>query len=164
KSIQATARSGTMRTSPSRFTRSTLPARLMSLPRMSPSSRSGFRRGLLVLGLLRSRKCSLEMEPSLNHIYDGLSSVPAADKERLIYSAAPLPMYPGSFVGKDSRDRACILVAVNDQITGHHAPIRLESLEVQFDVPSRIKALGQVNEGTFTVVRCRSLDPELTRY
>jgi hypothetical protein len=104
------------------------------------------------------------MEPSLTRIYDGLSSVPAADRERLIYSVAPLPMYPGSFVGKDNRDRACILIAIGDHDARHHAPIRLESLEVQFDVPSLIKTVDQVSEGTFTVIRCRSLEPELVRY
>jgi hypothetical protein len=104
------------------------------------------------------------MEHFLERIYNGLSAVPAADKERLIYSVAPLPMYPGSFVGKDSHDRACVLIAVSDLIAGHSAPIRLESLEVQFDVRSLVKDLGQVREDTFTVIRCRSLAPELTRY
>jgi Putative PD-(D/E)XK family member, (DUF4420) len=83
---------------------------------------------------------------------------------KMLYSVAPLPMYPGSFVGKDGHDRACILVAVGDHDTRHHAPIRLETLEVQFDVRSLIKALDQISEGTFTIIRCRSLEPELTRY
>jgi hypothetical protein len=104
------------------------------------------------------------MEPSLTSIYDRLNSVPTADRERLIYSVAPLLMYPGSFVGKDSHDRACILVAVGDRDRRHPAPIRLESLEVQFDVQSLIKAVDKVSEGNFTVIRCRSLEPELIRY
>jgi hypothetical protein len=38
------------------------------------------------------------MEPSLNRIYDGLNSVPAPDRQWLIYSVAPVPTYPGFFV------------------------------------------------------------------
>src|SRR5262249_3724535 len=104
------------------------------------------------------------MDPSLDQIYNGLTSVPSADATRLIYSAAALPMYAGCFVGKDSQDHACILITVADRDTRHHAPIRLESLEVQFDVRTLIKAHGQVNEGIFTVIRCRSLEHELVRY
>jgi hypothetical protein len=37
-------------------------------------------------------------------------------------------------------------------------------LEVQFDVRSLIKSVDQVSEGNFTVIRCRSLEPELIRY
>ena len=43
-------------------------------------------------------------------------------------------------------------------------PIRLESLEVVFDVPSVVKSATKITEGTFTVVRCRSNEAEIVRY
>jgi Putative PD-(D/E)XK family member, (DUF4420) len=104
------------------------------------------------------------METSLDRLYHQLISVPSADATRLIYSVAALTTYPGCFVGKDSHDRACILIAVADRDVRHHAPIRLESLDVQFDVRTLIKTQGQVSEGIFTVLRCRSPEPELVRY
>jgi hypothetical protein len=73
-------------------------------------------------------------------------------------------MYRGSYVGKDSNERACILIAVRDHDTRHRPPIRLESLEVQFDVQSLIKAAGEITQGMFTVIRCRSIEPELVHY
>ena len=59
---------------------------------------------------------------------------------------------------------ACLLIAAPDREARRHAPIRLESLEVVFDVPSVVKRSGNVSEGTFTVVRCRSIDAEIIRY
>jgi hypothetical protein len=104
------------------------------------------------------------MDLSLDGLYKTLNSAPPADGERLTYSVAALPMYPGSYVGRDSNEKACILIAVMDRDTRHQPPIRLESLEVQFDVQSLIKAVGEVTQGTFTVIRCRSHEPEFVRY
>jgi DNA mismatch endonuclease Vsr len=79
---------------------------------------------------------------------------------RRIYAVSPVPGYPGYFIGKDNESHACLLIAVTDRNGRPHAPIRLESLEVQFEVLSLIKAGGETVEGTFTVLRCRSAEPE----
>jgi hypothetical protein len=104
------------------------------------------------------------MKLALDRIYEALSAVPRVDTDRPVYSVGPVPDFPGYFVGKDSDERACLLITVADRDTRHHAPIRLESLEVQFEVHSLVRSAGQIAEGTFTVIRCRSSEPAIIRY
>jgi hypothetical protein len=104
------------------------------------------------------------MKPALDRIYEALSAVPPVDSERPVYSVGAVPGFPGYFIGKDRDESACILITVADRNSRRHAPIRLESLEVQFEVRSIVKAADQVSEGTFTVIRCRSAEPEIVRY
>jgi hypothetical protein len=101
------------------------------------------------------------MALALGPLFDGL---PAVSADRLIYSVGPIPGYPAYFIGRDNEGKACLLISVSEQDKRQHAPIRLESLEVLFEVPSLIRRAGKVVEGTFTVVRCRSTDPEIIRY
>ena len=72
--------------------------------------------------------------------------------------------HPSYFIGKDNESHACVLIAVVDRDRRPHAPIRLESLEVQFEVQCLIKAGSEISERTFTVVRCRSAEPEIIHY
>lgn len=104
------------------------------------------------------------MDLALSHIYGSLAAPTPPPGDRLIYSVAPVPGHPGYFIGKDNESYACVLIAVADRDGRPHATIRLESLEVQFEVQSLIKAGGKISEGTFTVVRCRSGEPEIIRY
>lgn len=101
------------------------------------------------------------MPLELGPLFEGLP-VPSADHP--IYSVAHIPGYPAYFIGKDNNANACLLIAAPDKESRRHVPIRLESLEVVFDIPSVIKRAGKVSEGTFTVVRCRSNDGEVVRY
>jgi hypothetical protein len=101
------------------------------------------------------------MAIALAPLFDGL---PAISGDRLIYSVGPIPGHSAYFIGKDNEGNACLLISVSEQDTRQHAPIRLESLEVLFEVPSLIRSKGKVVEGTFTVLRCRSNDPEIIRY
>lgn len=101
------------------------------------------------------------MPVALGPLFEGLP-VPSAD--RPMYSVARIPGYPTYFMGKDNGANACLLIAPPDRESRRHAPIRLESLEVAFEVPSVIKQAGKVIEGTFTVLRCRSNDAEIVRY
>jgi hypothetical protein len=104
------------------------------------------------------------MEASLIQAFEKLMPVPPAEADRTVYSVAPLPSFPDCFVGRDSHDHACILVRAEGDESRRPPPIRLESLEVQFDVRSTIRAASQLSEGSFTVIRCRSVDPDLVSY
>ena len=104
------------------------------------------------------------MDRALSHIYGSLAAPLPPDGARRIYAVSPVPGYPGYFIGKDNESHACLLIAVTDRNGRPHAPIRLESLEVQFEVLSLIKAGGETVEGTFTVLRCRSAEPEIVHY
>ena len=101
------------------------------------------------------------MDSALRPIFEGLA---AAEGDRIAYSVAAVPGFPGYYVGKDNDEKACLLIEIADRNGRQHAPIRLESLEVQFEVPSVVKAGGKIAEGTFTVIRCRLPEPEIIRY
>lgn len=101
------------------------------------------------------------MPLALGPLFEGLP-VPSADHP--IYSVAHIPGYPAYFIGKDNEANACLLIAAPDREAHRHVPIRLEHLEVVFEIPSVIKQAGKVTEGTFTVVRCRANDTEVIRY
>jgi hypothetical protein len=98
---------------------------------------------------------------ALGAIFEGLPT-PSAD--HTIYSVSKIPGYPACFVGKDNKASACLLIAAPDGEVQRYTPIRLESLEVAFEMPSVIKQAGEITEKIFTVVRCRSLDAEIIRY
>lgn len=101
------------------------------------------------------------MPLALGPLFEGLP-VPIADHP--IYSVAHIPGYPAYFIGKDNNANACLLIAAPDKESRRHVPIRLESLEVVFDIPSVVKRAAKVSEGTFTVVRYRTNDAEIVRY
>ena len=101
------------------------------------------------------------MPLALGPLFEGLP-VPSADHP--IYSVVPVPGYPAYFIRKDNNANVCVLIAAPDREARRHVPIRLESLEVVFEIPSIIKQAGKVSEETFTVVRCRSNNAEIVRY
>jgi len=74
------------------------------------------------------------MGGGLEDVFEGIPSSPAADPERPVYAVMPVPGRESYFVGRDSDARACLLVATGDRTGRIHAPIRLESLDVQFDL------------------------------
>ena len=104
------------------------------------------------------------MGASLERIFESLAPPPAPEGSRPAYSVAPLRQSPGYFVGKDTERNACVLIQFADRNSRHQAPIRLESLEVQFEVLSFVRAGGATREDVFTVIRCRSAEPEIIRY
>ena len=101
------------------------------------------------------------MKAELDRIFE---STPLPDSDRPIYSVAPLREAPGYFVGKDAERKACILIGITNQDRRHQAPIRLENLEVQFEVLSLVRTGNAASEDIFTVIRCRSAEPEIIRY
>jgi hypothetical protein len=104
------------------------------------------------------------MPPDFDQIFDTLTVPGNAEAGRPLFAVAPVPARSRYFIGKDNEGRACILISVTDPERRRHAPIRLESLEVQFEVPSILRVARRSAEGTYTVVRCRSLEPEFSRY
>ena len=77
----------------------------------------------------------------------------------------PITGYESYFIGKDHESYACLLIATSDQPGRLQSPIRLENLDVQFDLRCHLKRKKEAERvGTFTVIRCRSLDRETVRY
>ena len=85
--------------------------------------------------------------------------------DKPLYAVMPVPGHSNYFVGKDRESLACLLVSTSDQTGKPHPPIRLESLDAQFELRCHLtKASEPEHEGTFTVIRCRESDSETTRY
>jgi Putative PD-(D/E)XK family member, (DUF4420) len=99
----------------------------------------------------------------LNQIFDALLPV-RVGPDQLVYSVGRIARFPGYLVGRDSAGNGCLLISVANPPGYRQAPIRLEHLEVEFEVRSRFTEESQSSEGTFTVLRCRSKDSEVIRY
>lgn len=101
------------------------------------------------------------MTTALLPLFEGLSTLNA---DRPVYSVTPVPGYPIYYVGKDNDGYACLLLSVFTKEVKRDAAIRLEGIEVVFQIPSVIRHAGKLSEGTFTIIRCRSADVEVIRY
>jgi hypothetical protein len=99
---------------------------------------------------------------------DTFAAVPplaGGDPDRPVYAVLPVPGHPAYLVGKDGEGLACLLIATVDRLGRLQPPIRLESLDVQFELHCHLqKEREPEREGTFTVIRCRSADRETIRY
>jgi hypothetical protein len=90
---------------------------------------------------------------------------PQADAGVQLYAVVSIPGLTSYLVGKDDASRACLLVATAQGARDLHPAIRLETIDVQFDLHCRLKkGTDPASEGVFTVIRCRALDGETIRY
>jgi hypothetical protein len=102
---------------------------------------------------------------NLADVFAAVPPLPAGDPARPIYAVLPVPGHASYFVGKDAEGCACLLVATTDHLARFQPPIRLESLDVQFELHCHLrKDREPEREGTFTVIRCRSPERETIRY
>ena len=105
------------------------------------------------------------MSASLENLFEKINPPTGGDAEKPRYAVLPMAGYRSYFVGKDRDSCACLLVATVDLVQQQSPPIRLESLDVQFDMPCHLKKECEPEQqGKFTVIRCRSLDRETVRY
>lgn len=105
------------------------------------------------------------MPVGLADIFEGIHAPFAEPSDTPFYAVMPVPGHVGYFVGRDRESLACLLVSTSDRTGRMHPPIRLESLDAQFELHCHLKKSGEPQqEGTFTVIRCRESDSETTRY
>lgn len=105
------------------------------------------------------------MLAGLADIFEGIDAPFAEPSDRPLYAVMPVPGHVSYFVGKDRESLACLLVSTGDRTRRPHPPIRLESLDAQFELHCHLKKSGEPEqEGTFTVIRCRENDSKTTRY
>jgi hypothetical protein len=105
------------------------------------------------------------MHAGLAAVFEAIASPPGDYPDNPLYAVMPVPGYESYFVGKDRESQACLLVATTNRSKRRQAPIRLENLDVQFELRCQVrKDKEPESEGTFTVIRCRSLDRETIRY
>lgn len=104
-------------------------------------------------------------EPDLDAIFTAISPPGADALDKPVYAVLSVPGYESYFVGKDRDSYACLLIATDDRTERPQAPIRLESLDVQFELRCQFRKGNEPErEGAFTVIRCRSLERETVRY
>lgn len=82
------------------------------------------------------------MNNNLFDIFDNIRAPSQSAFDNPIYAVMPVPGYGSYFVGKDSESLACLLVSTSGYGGRRHPPIRLESLEAQFDLPCNLKREG----------------------
>ena len=100
------------------------------------------------------------------HIVEAIDP-PAVDASgKPIFSVVPVTGSTNYYIGKDSESLVCLLISTAAGETRNVYPtIRLESLDAQFDLKCRVNKQNMAPiEGTFTVIRCRDSDSEITRY
>lgn len=105
------------------------------------------------------------MPVHLEGIFDAVLAPVSDVPDRPLYAVLPIPGYESYLLGKDREGHACLLVAPRDRPGRPSAPIRLEKLDVQFELRCQLRR-GKEPEraGVYTVIRCRVLDRETTRY
>ena len=100
-----------------------------------------------------------------NSIYESISTPNGIDSNQPVYAVIQAPGYDNCYVGKDNEGHACLLVKISEPMIDRPSPMRLKYLDVQFDLHCNLtheKQLG--TECSFTVIKCRDLDPEVACY
>lgn len=104
------------------------------------------------------------MSTSLDTLFETITAPIGDDTSKPLYAVLPVPSYQSYFVGKDRDSCACLLITTSDY-SRRQPPIRLENLDAQFGLLCHIKKVHELDqEERFTVIRCRSRDPETVRY
>jgi hypothetical protein len=105
------------------------------------------------------------MRARLEGLFEAIALPEAENPEKPIYAVVPVPGSEIYFIGKDRDGCICLLVAAGEHSERMHSPIRLENLDAQFELRCHLRRKNEMERvGTFTVIRCRSLDAELIGY
>lgn len=105
------------------------------------------------------------MPAHLEGLFEAVAVPEAESPDKPIYAVVPISGYESYFIGKDREGCACLLASTSDQPGRQQSPIRLEHLDAQFDIRCYLRRKAEVERvGSFTVIRCRSLDTEIVRY
>ena len=108
------------------------------------------------------------MPTGLGKIFDRIPQPAPEPTDKQVFAVVPVPGHSSYLLGRDRDSRACLLVTT-DHKTDHYSrlypPIRLENLDAQFKLRCHLRGASEPErEGTFTVIRCRESEGEMTRY
>lgn len=102
--------------------------------------------------------------PSLESLFDEVAP-PEGEDGGSVFSVVQLPSHDSYFIGKDTNGYACFLAETDSSGPTNESPIRLETLDVQFDMQCRLRAPeADDRQGQFSVVRCLDSNHETIRY
>jgi hypothetical protein len=102
---------------------------------------------------------------TLNEIFNSIELNESCDINQSAFTVLPIPEHENYFVGKDNQSRACLLISTIEKSNQKLRPIRLECLDVQFELSCRLYySDNKFESGRFTVIRCRVQDLEIINY
>lgn len=91
--------------------------------------------------------------------------LPTKESREAKFSASPIPGFPKHRLAKDIRGLPCLLIATDESTSSNRpASIKLEHLEVIYDVDCRISHDGKLEESRFTVISCTEEDTLMQEY
>ena len=105
------------------------------------------------------------MTADLVGIVDALA-IPSADLAHgPLFAVRPVPGYQSYYAGKDADGKACLLVSTTAASGRAPPPVRLETINIQFELGCRVtSSSGNASDDRFTVIRCLSSEQETIRY
>jgi hypothetical protein len=80
------------------------------------------------------------------------------------FSACPIPGYENHRLAKDASNYPCLLISTQDSVRNRPAPVKLEHLQVLYDIDCRILHNDVLEENRFTVISCTEQDPLMQEY
>ena len=89
-------------------------------------------------------------------LFDGIPRPLGLDSGAAVYSATAVPDQSNYYVARDCDSLACFLISTYVDSQETYSPVRLEGLEVQFELRCYLSDYkGRAEERTLTVLRCR---------
>ncbi len=79
------------------------------------------------------------MPARLEGIFEAVAPPVGDNPDKPIYAVMPIRGYENYFIGKDREGHACLLIATSEQSGRLGSPIRLENLDVQFELRCHLK-------------------------
>lgn len=100
------------------------------------------------------------MTLELAQLYDSLPPAISPGGQGVVFNVLPVPGSESHLIGRDSSDCICILISATDSLESRFAPIRLESLEAEFQISCSIRTENTDKRKTFSILRCRATGEE----
>lgn len=102
---------------------------------------------------------------NLINLYQQLKQPVKVSESQARFSACAIPGYTKHRLAKNVNGFPCLLIATQDSsTTTRPAPIRLEHLEVLYDVNCRISNKNTLEASRFTVICCKTEDYSMQEY
>ncbi|MEM6410923.1 MAG: PD-(D/E)XK motif protein [Pseudomonadota bacterium] len=105
------------------------------------------------------------MTSGLFSVFDALPPPSSTSGTAPVFVVRQVARFQNYYVGKDGGGKACLLIRMMESPGRSPPPIRLESIDAQFELLCQVTdGTGETSEGKFTVVRCRSTERETIWY
>ena len=115
--------------------------------------------------MAQSKPVVTALMENLYDIYRDIAVSKFVDNNEAIFVSRSIPEYSSYFVGRDSNGNACLLVETSDGRPSTNPPIKLEILNVLFDLRCEVEGSKEdKRSGDFTVIRCESEDQATVGY